>query len=72
VNKGVRRRFQLRWQLLPRRTAINLPLDGATLPPARENPVMTPDEPSKLQKDLPAARDRQPAKNPEAPRQLNP
>jgi hypothetical protein len=37
------------------------------LPPARENPVMTPDERSKLQKDLLAARDRQAAKKPKGP-----
>jgi hypothetical protein len=47
---------------------INLFLDGATLPPARENPVMTPDERSQLQKDLPAARDRQAAKKAQRPR----
>jgi hypothetical protein len=37
------------------------------LPPPRENPAMTPDERSKLQKDLLAARDRQATKKPKGP-----
>jgi len=42
------------------------------LPPARENPVMTPDERSKLQKELLAARDRQAAKKPKGPAPVEP
>ena len=42
---------------LPSKTSVYLPVDD--LPPPREQPVMTPDERSKLQKELVAARDRQ-------------
>jgi hypothetical protein len=44
------------------------------LPPARENPVMAPDERSKLQKELTAARDRQTAtgKKPKGPAHVEP
>jgi hypothetical protein len=42
------------------------------LPPARETPVMTPDERSKLQKDLLAARDRQATKKPKGPAPVEP
>jgi hypothetical protein len=44
------------------------------LPPDRANPVMTPDERSKLQKDLTAARDRQAAsgKKTKAPAPVEP
>jgi len=44
------------------------------LPPARANPVMTPDERSKLQKDLTAARDHQKesGKKPKGPALVEP
>jgi hypothetical protein len=41
----------------PAKTSVYLPLED--LPPKRDNPVMTPDERLKLQKELIAARDRQ-------------
>ena len=41
----------------PPKTSAYLPVE--VLPPAREKPTMTPDERSKLQKELIAARDRQ-------------
>jgi hypothetical protein len=44
---------------LPPKTSVYLPVDD--LPPPREQPVMTADERSKLQKELVAARDRQAA-----------
>jgi hypothetical protein len=53
----------------PRTSAYPLVED---LPPARENPVMTPDERSKLQKDLLAARDRQATKKPKGPAPVEP
>jgi len=53
----------------PRTSAYPLVED---LPPARENPVMTPDERSKLQKDLLAARDRQAVKKPKGPAPVAP
>jgi hypothetical protein len=43
----------------PPKTSGYLPVED--LPPPRETPVMTPDERSKLQKELIAARDRQAA-----------
>jgi hypothetical protein len=42
------------------------------LPPPRDNPAMTPDERSKLQKDLLAARDRQATKKPKGPAPVAP
>jgi hypothetical protein len=42
---------------VPPKTSVYLPVED--LPPQRENPVMTPDERLKLQKELIAARDRQ-------------
>jgi hypothetical protein len=42
---------------MPPKTSAYLPVED--LPPARESPVMTPDERSKLKKELIAARDRQ-------------
>jgi hypothetical protein len=44
---------------VPPKTSVYLPVED--LPPQRENPVMTPDERVKLQKELIAARDRQAA-----------
>jgi hypothetical protein len=44
---------------MPPKTSAYLPVED--LPPPRENPVMTPDERVKLQKELIAARDRQAA-----------
>jgi hypothetical protein len=44
---------------LPPKTSAYLPVED--LPPARESPVMTPDERSKLKSGLLAARDRQAA-----------
>jgi hypothetical protein len=41
----------------PPKTSAYLPVE--VLPPAREKPTMTPDERSKLQKELISARDRQ-------------
>ncbi len=41
----------------PPKTSVYLPVED--LPPKREKPAMTPDERSKLQKELIAARDRQ-------------
>ncbi len=43
----------------PPKPSAYLPVE--VLPPARENPAMTPDERSKLKKELLAARDRQEA-----------
>jgi hypothetical protein len=43
----------------PPKATVYLPVED--LPPRREKPAMTPDERSKLQKDLIAARDRQTA-----------
>jgi hypothetical protein len=42
------------------------------LPPPRDNPAMTPDERSKLQQDLLAARDRQATKKPKGPAPVAP
>ena len=53
----------------PRTSAYPLVED---LPPPRENPVMTPDERSKLQQDLLAARDRQATKKPKGPAPVAP
>lgn len=44
---------------MPPKTKAYLPVED--LPPPREKPAMTPDERSKLQKELVAARDRQAA-----------
>jgi hypothetical protein len=55
---------------VPPKTSAYLPVED--LPPARENPVMTPDERSKLQKDLLAARDRQAVKKPKGPAPVEP
>jgi hypothetical protein len=44
----------------PPKATVYLPVED--LPPRREKPAMTPDERSKLQKDLIAARDRQTAR----------
>ena len=44
---------------LPPKTGVYLPVNN--LPPPREQAVMTPDERSKLQNELVAARDRQAA-----------
>ena len=56
----------------PPQTRAYLPVE--VLPPEREKPAMTPDERSKLQKDLIAARDRQTAtgKKPKGPAQVEP
>jgi hypothetical protein len=43
--------------LAPAKKSVYLPVED--LPPKRDNPVMTPDERLKLQKELIAARDRQ-------------
>ena len=43
----------------PPKTSVYLPVED--LPPQREKPAMTPDERSKLKKELIAARDRQAA-----------
>jgi hypothetical protein len=53
----------------PRTSAYPLVED---LPPARDNPAMTPDERSKLQKGLLAARDRQAVKKPKGPAPVAP
>jgi hypothetical protein len=50
---------------IPSKTSAYLPVED--LPPARGNPVMPPDERSKLQKELLAARDRQATKKPKGP-----
>jgi hypothetical protein len=55
--------------VLPRTSAYPLVED---LPPPRENPAMTPDERSKLQQDLLAARDRQATKKPKGPAPVAP
>jgi hypothetical protein len=57
----------------PTKRSAYLPVED--LPAKRGNPVMTPDERSKLQKELIAARDRQPSKrgaSPESPQPLKP
>ena len=58
---------------MPPKTSVHLSVED--LPPKREMPAMTPDERSKLQKELIAARDRQavkPVKKPEGAAQAEP
>jgi hypothetical protein len=57
----------------PPKASVYLPVED--LPPKRDMPAMTPDERSKLQKELIAARDRQavkPAKKPEGAARAEP
>jgi hypothetical protein len=58
---------------VPAKKSVYLPVED--LPPKRDNPVMTPDERLKLQKELIAARDRQAPKagaSAESPQPLKP